>query len=332
MFDVGPHISFTKDTRIQDAVRRQRRPAVRNDPDQPEQLLARPLAAASGAAAPARIAGGHRRQGDRGFRGGASRARAADQQLRRLALASFGRTFAEAFPMQYTRKYHTTTAENMSTDWLGPRIYRPSLEEVLRGALSSVGAALALHHPLPLPERGRVHVLSEEVRADGQPEAAARADRRSILGSRQLTFANGARHPVRRAGLVGAAAGSDSNDQGRAAGGRGRVAAAGLLDVRARQHRRQPRGPLAGAHDVLLRRGHLLHAARLSAHALAAQRAAGNRQHSGGSLLLGQVQAVHRFAGRLDRAGHPGSSPLRHAARRRSRSCRRKRCCCGTPT
>ena len=52
-------------------------------------------------------------------------------------LASFGRTFAELFPMQYTRKYHTTTADNMTTDWLGPRIYRPSLEEVLRGALSS---------------------------------------------------------------------------------------------------------------------------------------------------------------------------------------------------
>jgi protoporphyrinogen oxidase len=38
--------------------------------------------------------------------------------------------------MKYTRKYHLTPAENMSTDWLGPRIYRPSLEEVLRGALS----------------------------------------------------------------------------------------------------------------------------------------------------------------------------------------------------
>lgn len=51
-------------------------------------------------------------------------------------VSSFGRTFAELFPMQYTRKYHLTTAENMSTDWLGPRIYRPSLEEVLKGALS----------------------------------------------------------------------------------------------------------------------------------------------------------------------------------------------------
>lgn len=51
-------------------------------------------------------------------------------------VASFGRTFAETFPMEYTVKYHTTTAGNMSTDWIGPRLYRPVLEEVLRGALS----------------------------------------------------------------------------------------------------------------------------------------------------------------------------------------------------
>ncbi len=58
--------------------------------------------------------------------------------------ASFGKTFAESFPMQYTRKFHTTTAENMSTDWLGPRIYRPSLEQVLQGALSA--AAPQIHY------------------------------------------------------------------------------------------------------------------------------------------------------------------------------------------
>ncbi len=52
-------------------------------------------------------------------------------------MASFGRTFAETFPMEYTIKYHTTTAANMSTDWIGPRLYRPKLEEVLRGALSA---------------------------------------------------------------------------------------------------------------------------------------------------------------------------------------------------
>jgi protoporphyrinogen oxidase len=51
--------------------------------------------------------------------------------------ASYGKTFAEIFPMEYGFKYHTTTADNMSTDWLGPRLYRPKLEEVLLGALSA---------------------------------------------------------------------------------------------------------------------------------------------------------------------------------------------------
>ncbi|HYU45490.1 MAG TPA: FAD-dependent oxidoreductase [Terriglobales bacterium] len=52
-------------------------------------------------------------------------------------IASYGKTFAETFPMEYGFKYHTTTADNMSTAWLGPRLYRAKLEEVLVGALSS---------------------------------------------------------------------------------------------------------------------------------------------------------------------------------------------------
>lgn len=51
--------------------------------------------------------------------------------------ASFGDTFAETFPMPYGEKYHTTTASNMSTEWLGPRLYKPDLEEVIRGALTA---------------------------------------------------------------------------------------------------------------------------------------------------------------------------------------------------
>ena len=54
--------------------------------------------------------------------------------------ASFGNTFAETFPMQYTIKYHTTTAANMNTAWIGPRLYRPKLEEVFRGALQPASA------------------------------------------------------------------------------------------------------------------------------------------------------------------------------------------------
>jgi protoporphyrinogen oxidase len=52
-------------------------------------------------------------------------------------VASYGRTYAETFPMAYTRKYHTTPASNMSTDWVGPRLYQAKLDEILRGSLSS---------------------------------------------------------------------------------------------------------------------------------------------------------------------------------------------------
>lgn len=50
--------------------------------------------------------------------------------------ANFGETFAEMFPMQYGRKFHTTSADNMTADWIGPRLYQANLREVLQGALS----------------------------------------------------------------------------------------------------------------------------------------------------------------------------------------------------
>ena len=136
LFDVGPHISYTKDPRIQqlfaESVKQQyetlqvylnnywrgswpQHPVQLHLHGLPEDVIIKVIA---------------------DF---AKESQAPDRPVTNYAdwlLTSFGQTFAELFPMQYTRKYHTTTAENMTTDWLGPRIYRPSLEEVLRGALS----------------------------------------------------------------------------------------------------------------------------------------------------------------------------------------------------
>lgn len=136
LFDVGPHISYTKDSRIQelfaDSVQQHyetlqvylnnywrghwpRHPVQLHLQGLPEDILVKIIA---------------------DF---VEERQSPDRPLNHYAdwlLSSFGRTFAELFPMQYTRKYHTTTADNMTTDWLGPRVYRPSLEEVLRGALS----------------------------------------------------------------------------------------------------------------------------------------------------------------------------------------------------
>jgi protoporphyrinogen oxidase len=49
--------------------------------------------------------------------------------------AAYGKSFADTFPMVYGRKYHTTTMDRLTIDWIGPRMYRPRLEDVLRGAI-----------------------------------------------------------------------------------------------------------------------------------------------------------------------------------------------------
>jgi protoporphyrinogen oxidase len=49
---------------------------------------------------------------------------------------ALGKTFAREFSFPYTRKYWTTDAANMSTEWIGERIHRPALDDVVRGARS----------------------------------------------------------------------------------------------------------------------------------------------------------------------------------------------------
>lgn len=47
---------------------------------------------------------------------------------------AFGESFTEHFPETYTIKYWTTSSENLSTDWIGDRVYFPNLEDVLSSA------------------------------------------------------------------------------------------------------------------------------------------------------------------------------------------------------
>lgn len=135
IFDEGPHISFTKDTRIQDLFSANvggdyqvinakvnnywqghwvKHPAQCNLHGLPTDLVVKIITDM--------IA---RDPGD-----------TAAANYKEWLYKSFGPTFAETFPMQYGRKYHTVDAARMSTDWLGPRLYQPTMEEVLTGALN----------------------------------------------------------------------------------------------------------------------------------------------------------------------------------------------------
>jgi hypothetical protein len=37
-------------------------------------------------------------------------------------LSTLRKTFAETFPLVYGHKYHTTTMDQLTTDWVGPRM------------------------------------------------------------------------------------------------------------------------------------------------------------------------------------------------------------------
>jgi protoporphyrinogen oxidase len=137
LFDIGPHISYTKDPRIQnllaDSVEQQyetlqiylnnywrghwpQHPVQLHLHGMPEDVIIKVIKDfVEERHAPERTV----------------------KNYEDWLLTSFGRAFSELFPMQYARKYHTTTADNLTTDWLGPRIYRPSLDEVLRGVISA---------------------------------------------------------------------------------------------------------------------------------------------------------------------------------------------------
>jgi protoporphyrinogen oxidase len=52
---------------------------------------------------------------------------------------AMGPVFAETFPAAYTRKYWTTDPGNLDVDWIGIRILRPTVEEVVEGAEGPLG-------------------------------------------------------------------------------------------------------------------------------------------------------------------------------------------------
>jgi len=49
----------------------------------------------------------------------------------------YGRTFAERFVFEYTRKYWTVEPAMLDTEWIGDRMYVPSLRDVVRGSLTA---------------------------------------------------------------------------------------------------------------------------------------------------------------------------------------------------
>ncbi len=66
----------------------------------------------------------------------------------------YGNYFAENFPMAYTRKYWMHEAKELRTEWVGSRLYQPSVDEVIKGSKTSDTPVTYYAKEMKYPEKG----------------------------------------------------------------------------------------------------------------------------------------------------------------------------------
>ncbi len=103
------------------------------------------------------------------------------------SLAVFGRGIADAFMLPYNRKLFRRDPREMTADWVSWAVPRPSLAEVVRGALGMENRGMGYNPTFRYPKRGGIGIL---------PQALARRIGRMSLGRRAVRVDLAARRVV----------------------------------------------------------------------------------------------------------------------------------------
>jgi protoporphyrinogen oxidase len=85
--------------------------------------------------------------------------------FREWSLAVFGRGISETFMFPYNGKLFRREPERMTADWVSWAVPRPTLEEVVRGALGVENRGLGYNPTFRYPRRGGIGVLAEALAA-----------------------------------------------------------------------------------------------------------------------------------------------------------------------
>lgn len=109
--------------------------------------------------------------------------------------ASFGRAFADNFMLRYARKVWTVEPEELTTEWLGTqvggRISRPSLEQVVRGAIDRNPQEVNYLTTFAYPAQGGFGRIADPV-AEGAGEVhLCQGVVRVETGARSVTLSDG---------------------------------------------------------------------------------------------------------------------------------------------
>lgn len=101
----------------------------------------------------------------------------------------YGMPIAERWPLAYTEKYWTVPAETLGTDWIGSRMRRADLREVLQGALTTDTPNHYYVKEMRYPARGGYRAFIEPMIDDADIRTGHRVERID-LDERRVSFTN----------------------------------------------------------------------------------------------------------------------------------------------
>jgi UDP-galactopyranose mutase len=106
-------------------------------------------------------------------------------------LYNFGKGYARHFMLPYAKKNWTVNPKRMTTDWIGKRIFMPTLEQILEGALQSSNNQLNYIASFRYPQRGGMSsMIAGLVKRTGKIKYNKKAGRID-LKTRKISFQDG---------------------------------------------------------------------------------------------------------------------------------------------
>jgi protoporphyrinogen oxidase len=103
---------------------------------------------------------------------------------------AFGEVFADTFPSAYTRKYWTLDPSLLTTEWVGGRVFKPSVEDVVKGSKGPLARQTHYIKTVRYPTRGGYQAFATKLK-DGADLRLNTAVVKIDLDRKELLCANG---------------------------------------------------------------------------------------------------------------------------------------------
>lgn len=112
-------------------------------------------------------------------------------------VAAFGATFTQHFPEAYTKKYWTLPAKELTTDWVGGRIFYPDVDVVKRGYAGPPETSTHYITAIRYPGRGGYHRYAS-LMENGLQAQCSKTVQRIHLDEELIEFKDGSNHKYER--------------------------------------------------------------------------------------------------------------------------------------